>query len=228
METDEITKQKMEDIAQGLGPKVGGRHSRRNLVDSAEMRYILSDWFRDNLCNIGGDESVQKLVELFESEDVSLKPLAARMKSYLEKKKETIQTKVCKKLGDDVIDIINHAVKNGAVTKDKMSAIAKGLGLEEEHKKRGKFDNLEMGRILRDWFRKDLYVMDSERALNVLAKILENDEVDLKDLATKLKGTTTRVFRKEDVVIVDSLKNSHNVFKTLLLIGKTGSGKSSL
>ena len=70
--------------------------------------------------------------------------------------------------------------------------------------------------------------MDSERALNVLVKILEKDEVGLKDLATKLKGTNTKVFKKEDVVIVDSLKNSHNVFKTLLLIGKTGSGKSSL
>ena len=70
--------------------------------------------------------------------------------------------------------------------------------------------------------------MDSERALNVLVKILEKDEVNLKDLAAKLKGTNTGYFKKEDVVIVDSLKNSHNVFKTLLLIGKTGSGKYSL
>ena len=79
-----------------------------------------------------------------------------------------------------------------------------------------------------DAIQKDLFDMDSERALNVLVKILEKDEVNLKDLAAKLKGTNTGYLKKEDVVIVDSLKNSHNVFKTLLLIGKTGSGKSSL
>ena len=234
VETAEITKQKMEDIAQGLGPKVGGGHTHRNAntcaCDSAEMRHIFSDWYKLDLCDISGDEGVQKLVELFDSEDISLKPLAVRLKSYLEKKidedKKMIQIKVCEKLGADVIETINNAVNNGAITKDKMNAIAKGLGpyVEEEHKKRGQSDNLEIGRILRDWFRKDLFEMDRERALNVLVKILEKDEVNLKDLATKLKGTNTKVFKKEDVVIVDSLKNSHNVFKTLLLIGKTGSG----
>ena len=44
VESAEITKQMMEDIAQGLGPKVSGGHSRRDTCDSAEMRKILSDW----------------------------------------------------------------------------------------------------------------------------------------------------------------------------------------
>ena len=78
---------------------------------------------------------------------------------------------------------------NGAITKDKMEGIAKGLGpyLEKEHKKRQKCDNLEMNRILGDWFRKDLFDMNGERAMNVLVKIFEKEEIKLKDLATKLK-----------------------------------------
>ena len=234
VESAEITKQKMEDIAQGLGPKVSGGHSRRNESDSPEMRKILSDWYLDELYDMSGDEGVHKLVALLEGEDICLKPLALRLRSYLDKKnegdEETIQMKVSEKLGVNVIEIINNAVKNGAITKDKMEAIAKGLGpyVEKEHKKRQKCDNLEMERILGDWFRKDLFDMNGERALNVLVKIFEKEEINLKDLATKLKGINKGIFKKEDVVIVNSLKNSQNVFKTLLLIGKTGSGKSSL
>ena len=51
-----------------------------------------------------------------------------------------------------------------------------------------------MERILGDWFQKDLFYMNSERALNVLVKIFEKEEINQKDLATKLRG----VFKKED------------------------------
>ena len=235
VENAEITKQKMEDIAQGFGPKVRGGHvSRNDACDSAEMRKILSDWYQHELYDMGGEEGVQKLVKLFESEEISLKPLASQLRRYLNKRseedKETIQMKVYEKLGENVIEMINNAVKNGAITKDKLEGIAKGLGpyVEKKHKERGQCDDLEIERILGDWFRKDLLDMNGERALNVLVKIFEKDEINLKDLATKLKGINTGIFKREDVVIVDSLKNSQNVFKTLLLIGKTGSGKSSL
>ena len=168
VESAEITKQKMEDIAQGLGPKVSGGHSRRKESDSTEMRKILSDWYLNKLYDMTGDEGVLKLVALFESEDICLKPLALRLRNYLEKKnegdEETIQMKVSEKLGVNVIEMINNAVKNGAITKDKMEKMAKGLGpyVEEEHKQRQKCDNLEMERILGDWFRKDLFDMNGE------------------------------------------------------------------
>ena len=45
VESAEITKQKMEDTAQGIGPKVRGGHSWRNESDSPEMRKIISDWY---------------------------------------------------------------------------------------------------------------------------------------------------------------------------------------
>ena len=85
VESAEITKQKMEDIAQGLGPKVSGGHSRRKESDSTEMRKILSDWYLDELYGMTGGEGVLKLVALFESEDICLKPLALRLRNYLEK-----------------------------------------------------------------------------------------------------------------------------------------------
>ena len=73
--------------------------------------------------------------------------------------------------------------------------------------------------------------MEKEKAVTILAKIFEKEDVNLTSLAGKLKyevSSGSGFFRKEDVEIVPSLKDSYNVFKTLLLIGKTGEGKSSL
>ena len=95
VESAEITKQKMGDTAQGLGPKVRGSHSRQNESDSAEMRKILSDWYQDKLYDMSG-------VALFKSEDNCLKPLALRLRCYLDK---TIQMKVYEKLGVNVIEM---------------------------------------------------------------------------------------------------------------------------
>ena len=100
----EITKQNMEDISQGLGPKIRGGHIQRGeIFDAAEMRRILSDWYEDDLSNQDTEQGIQKLITLFESDDISLKPLAAKLKKYVDKKtekdKETIQARVCEKLG---------------------------------------------------------------------------------------------------------------------------------
>ena len=186
----EITKQNMEDIAQGLGPKIRGGHIRRGeIFDAAEMRRILSDWYEDDLCNQDTEQGIQKLIALFESDDISLKPLAARLKKYVDEKieqdKETIQARVCDKLGSVVIDMINDAVKDGAITRNKMDAIARGLG---RHLKIQNWDN-EMERILRVWFRKTPLELDVEKkkALTILAKIFEKQDVNLTSLARKPK-----------------------------------------
>ena len=108
------------------------------------MRNILSDWYEDELCSMDSDEGAQKLVGLFESAEIRLKPLAVKLKSYIDKKndkdEETIKTKVYEKFGANVIEMISSAVKNGSITKDKMEGIARCLGpyVEKEHKKRQK------------------------------------------------------------------------------------------
>ena len=56
-----------------------------------------------------------------------------------------------------------------------MDAIARGLGgyVDKEHVKRQNWDNEEMERILRDWFRKAPLDMEKEKAVTILAKIFE-------------------------------------------------------
>ena len=116
-----------------------------------------------------------------------------------------------------------------------MDAIASGLGryVDEEHVKRQNWDNEERERILRVWFRKTPLDMEKKKAVIILAKIFEKQDVNLTSLARKLKqklSSCSDIFRKDDVEIVPSLiKDSYNVFKTLLLIiGKTGEAKSCL
>ena len=66
-----------------------------------------------------------------------------------------------------------------------MDAIARGLG---RHVKIQNWDN-EMERILRVWFRKTPLELDVEKkkALTILAKIFEKQDVNLTSLARKLK-----------------------------------------
>ena len=85
-----IDTQKMMDIAQRLGEKVGGNHKRREKNDEAEMRNILSDWWLcGDLCKKTKVESLEQLVELFSSDDICLKPISNDLQIMLEAAKES-------------------------------------------------------------------------------------------------------------------------------------------
>ena len=90
VETDSINAQKMKDIAKSLHQSIGGAHSKRmnktgTLSDDAEMRNIFSDWWEMELFNVAmtRQEAITKLVEIFESSDVNLRPLAATLRSQV-------------------------------------------------------------------------------------------------------------------------------------------------
>ena len=73
-------------------------------------------------------------------------------------------------------------MKDGAITRNKMDAIARGLG---RHVKIQNWDN-EMERV---WFRKTPLELDVEKkkAVTILAKIFEKQDVNLTSLGRKPK-----------------------------------------
>ena len=84
-----INTQKMQDIAQKLGDKVGGNHGRRGKNDEAEMRNILSDWWScEDLCEKTRAEALEQLIELFSSDEICLKPISNGLKTMLQVARE--------------------------------------------------------------------------------------------------------------------------------------------
>merc|ERR1712013_374495 len=87
-----IDSAKMKDIAFKLHEHVGGRHVIRTIsggkpCDSVEMRAILCDWWAKDLCRkeLSREEAVQKLVNIFEHNDLGLRPLADQLKNIMER-----------------------------------------------------------------------------------------------------------------------------------------------
>jgi len=86
-----IDSAKMKDIAYKLHERVGGNHMIRTIsggkpCDSVEMRAILCDWWAEDLCRkeLSREEAVQKLVNIFEHNDLGLRPLADQLKNIME------------------------------------------------------------------------------------------------------------------------------------------------
>jgi len=86
-----IDSAKMKDIAYKLHERVGGNHMIRTIsggkpCDSVEMRAILCDWWAEDLCRkeLSREEAVQKLVNIFEHDDLGLRPLANQLRNIME------------------------------------------------------------------------------------------------------------------------------------------------
>ena len=83
-----IDRKKMRDIAQLLHSSVGGRHKMRvndQREDSydTEMREVLSDWYGKEMYKLDKTAAVNKLIDVFESSKIDLKPLAENLRQAI-------------------------------------------------------------------------------------------------------------------------------------------------
>ena len=92
-----MSDQNMKDFAQQLGkvrndPNVAnillGNHMTRmerdrNRDKSAEMRAILSDWWRQELHDMTTDDALKKLIKIFNNGQLQFKDLAKKLGQYL-------------------------------------------------------------------------------------------------------------------------------------------------
>ena len=140
------------------------------------------------------------------------------------------QSEVKQKLGVQVVDLILADVASYAITRQKMKDIAFKLGDEigGAHEWRWSESSAqpepksEMLQILEDWWDKgDLQELSQKEALRKLVDMFNDRAISLKPLAKKIERKIKRGGK-----IVGDLNNCTN--KTLLLVGKTGSGKSTL
>ena len=89
----ELEPLKMREVARKLHPTVGGAHLRRTgptgkrESDWHEMREILNDWYQQELFEYAGEWALGRLVDIFNSEAVMLRPLAYRMEKLMNKGK---------------------------------------------------------------------------------------------------------------------------------------------
>merc|ERR1712226_698748 len=73
--------QTIEDIATALGRKVLGPHlgrmelAGRRVNLEAEVRSVLSDWWNNEMYDMDQSEALEKLVVIFESASIDMKPL---------------------------------------------------------------------------------------------------------------------------------------------------------
>ena len=82
--TNHINGHKMADIAVQLHSTVSGNHLKRcergALSDDHEMRLIFSDWWSKELYTLKREKALNKLVTVFEDNNINLKPLARQLK----------------------------------------------------------------------------------------------------------------------------------------------------
>ena len=57
-----------------------GNAKRRNKVGAEGLRYILCDWYSEELFEVTADAALEKLVVVLKHSDVNVKPLAAKIK----------------------------------------------------------------------------------------------------------------------------------------------------
>ena len=89
----ELEPLKMREVARKLHPTVGGAHLRRTGPpqrrdsDWHEMREILSDWYQQELFEFTGEWKgllvMGRLVDIFKSDAVDLRPLAAQLEELM-------------------------------------------------------------------------------------------------------------------------------------------------
>ena len=83
--------QTIEDIATALGRKVLGPHlgrmelAGRRVNLEAEVRSVLSDWWNNEMHDMDQSEALEKLVVIFESASIDMKPLVKQLKKCLDK-----------------------------------------------------------------------------------------------------------------------------------------------
>ena len=87
----EVDARRMQDIAYKLHEEVGGGHLRRmgpgmkGVPDWFEFREILGHWYQVELCEFeeNPEEAREKLVAIFESDEVGLFNLATRLRHII-------------------------------------------------------------------------------------------------------------------------------------------------
>ena len=86
---EELEPLKMREVARKLHPTVGGAHLRRTgptgkrESDWHEMREILNDWYQQELFELAGEWALGRLVDIFKSDAVDLRPLAAQLEELM-------------------------------------------------------------------------------------------------------------------------------------------------
>ena len=139
------------------------------------------------------------------------------------------EEEVRQKLGGEVVDWILDDVASDTITGEDMKNIAFSFGkkIGGDHMRRTRKKEpgeSEMQQIFEDWWHQgDLQDLSTEVALKTLEKMFNKRTFDLKPLAKKIGN---RMERLASQMVVENLHENPN--KTLLIIGKTGSGKSSL
>ena len=93
------------------------------------------------------------------------------------------------KLGQGAWDVILAAVRNGHIDPEKMEDIARLLHphIAGNHTRRERYCDVEMRRILSDWWIFELHVMTRQVALEKLVKIFNHDYVKLHPQAKEIK-----------------------------------------
>ena len=106
---------------------------------------------------------------------------------------------VRRKLGEDVAKLLSDNVTNGTINAQNMKDLAFKLVPSEEQKIGGNHvrrtqdggeasDWAEMRRILCDWYNEELFDIDREAAVQKLVNIFMDPDINLRPLATQLKG----------------------------------------
>ena len=119
-------------------------------------------------------------------------------------------------LGIGIWDEIMKEVRRGAIDDHSMRDIAALLGdkiqgnhLRRMQKSNDYCDEVEMREILSDWYKLALFGYDSKTAIKELVKIFNDPSVNLPRIASFLEKALNNVTR-------------------ILLLGESGSGKSSV
>ena len=136
-------------------------------------------------------------------------------------------------LGEDVWENIMESVNRGVIDEDKMQEIARSLTdkVGGNQTRRKKCDAHAMSEILSDWYNDELLDMDTETALTRLRAICLKPTLKLNILARFLKEKLSKFSSNKDNTPPPSTAGASSLaakMKTLLVLGKTGSGKSTL
>ena len=122
VQSGEIGASEMRDIAQNFGRNVGGSHRGRKKSDDysheAEMREILSDWYKETIFAHKREKILTDIIKILRDPSVSLNPLAKKLEQCLE---------VTRVIGQDVWDIIFEAIRSDIIQRKGINDINKWL-----------------------------------------------------------------------------------------------------
>ena len=129
---------------------------------------------------------------------------------------------VKKLLGIEVYNYILERVSHGFISGQHMRDISSQLhpSVRGNHLRRvgsgNACDEAEFRRILGDWFKEELFDLDQKTALTKLISILRGPSVSLHPEVKRLKQ------------ILEAIKAKEKAVKTIVLLGESGVGKSSI